>query len=86
MSLPLKRRIARVALVVAAAVPVVGLGSAAASAATLPQATDLGGLSSSDAASTLGGPKALPPRMLQKRLLLGQVMSCSGLQGLSNIY
>ncbi len=55
MSHPLKRRMARVALLVAAAAPVIGLGAASASAAGLPQVTDLGGLSSTDAASTLGG-------------------------------
>jgi hypothetical protein len=55
MSLPLKRRMARVALLVAAAAPVIGLGASSASAVGLPQATDLGGLSNTDAASALGG-------------------------------
>lgn len=55
MSHPLKRRMAQAALLVAAAAPVIGLGAGTASAAGLPQAADLGGLSSTDAASALGG-------------------------------
>lgn len=55
MSNPLKRRMTRVALLVAAAAPVLGIGATAANAAALPQATDLGGVSSMDAASALGG-------------------------------
>ncbi len=55
MSLPLKRRMARVALLVAAAAPVIGMGAASASAAGLPQVSDLGGLSTTDAASNVGG-------------------------------
>lgn len=51
MSHPLKRRMAQAALLVAAAAPVIGLGAGTASAAGLP---DLGGLSSTDAASALG--------------------------------
>ncbi|MFI1185276.1 ATP-binding protein [Streptomyces californicus] len=51
MSLPLTRRIARAALLIAAgAAPVVGAAGAA-SAAELPQTTDLGGLTSLDGAS-----------------------------------
>jgi hypothetical protein len=46
---------ARVALLVAAAAPVIGLGAGSASAMGLPQAADLGGLSNTDAASALGG-------------------------------
>jgi hypothetical protein len=51
MSLPLTRRIARAALLVAAAgaAPVVAAG--AANAASLPQATDLGGVTSLDGSS-----------------------------------
>ncbi len=55
MSHPLKRRMAQVALLVAAAAPVIGLGAGTASAAGLPQAADLGGISSADAAAALGG-------------------------------
>ncbi len=55
MSLPLKRRMARVALLVAAAAPVIGLGATSASAVALPEATGLGGLSSMDSAANLGG-------------------------------
>lgn len=55
MSFPLKRRMARVALLVAAAAPVVAMGAGTASAAGLPQLTDLGGLSSADTASHLTG-------------------------------
>lgn len=55
MSLPLKRRMARAALLVAAAAPVIGMGATTASAAALPQTADLGGLSHTDAASHLGG-------------------------------
>ncbi|MFE2425211.1 ATP-binding protein [Streptomyces sp. NPDC059373] len=52
MSLPLTRRIARAALLVgAAAAPLVGAG--AASAAELPQAADLGGLTSLDKTADL---------------------------------
>ncbi|MDI5970451.1 ATP-binding protein [Streptomyces sp. SL13] len=54
MSHPLKRRMAQAALLIAAAAPVIGLGAGTASAAGLPQAADLGGLSSTDAASALG--------------------------------
>ncbi|MFD3919772.1 ATP-binding protein [Streptomyces sp. NPDC058595] len=51
MSLPLTRRIARAALLVAAgAAPVVGAAGSA-SAATLPQAADLGGVSRLDGAA-----------------------------------
>ncbi|MEU1626200.1 ATP-binding protein [Streptomyces sp. NPDC020096] len=47
MSLPLKRRIARAALLVAAAAPVIGMGASVAQAAELPEAaTGLSGLSS----------------------------------------
>jgi len=53
MSLPLKRRIARAALLVAAAAPVIGLGAQGASAAGLPQVAELGGLSQADAVSAL---------------------------------
>ncbi|MCW2872919.1 ATP-binding protein [Actinacidiphila oryziradicis] len=57
MSLPLSRRIARAALLVgAAAAPLIGAG--AASAAALPQTTDLGGLTNLDSAgvaNTLDG-------------------------------
>ncbi|MFI9495265.1 MULTISPECIES: ATP-binding protein [Streptomyces] len=49
MSLPLTRRIARAALIVAAAAPVVGAAGAA-SAAGLPQTPALGGLTSLDGA------------------------------------
>ncbi|MEU6171106.1 ATP-binding protein [Streptantibioticus parmotrematis] len=55
MSLPLKRRIARAALLVAAAAPVVGLGAGSASAAGLPHTPDLGGLTNLDSASNLSG-------------------------------
>ena len=48
MSFPLKRRIARAALLVAAAAPVIGMGATAASAAGQPQAAGLGGLSKLD--------------------------------------
>jgi hypothetical protein len=52
MSLPLTRRIARAALLIgAAAAPLIGAG--AASAAELPQAADLGGLTSLDKAADL---------------------------------
>ncbi|NEB67191.1 ATP-binding protein, partial [Streptomyces fulvissimus] len=51
MSLPLTRRIARTALLIAAgAAPVVGAAGAA-GAAELPQAPDLGGLTALDGAS-----------------------------------
>lgn len=53
MSLPLKRRIARAALLVAAAAPVIGMGATTASAAEQPQATELGGLSNLDQAVPL---------------------------------
>ncbi|WP_327115026.1 ATP-binding protein [Streptomyces sp. NBC_01341] len=49
MSLPLTRRIARAALLIAAAAPVVGAAGAA-SAAGLPQTPALGGLTSLDGA------------------------------------
>ncbi|AEW96349.1 MULTISPECIES: hypothetical protein [Streptomycetaceae] len=50
MSLPLKRRIARAALLVAAAAPVVGMGASSASAVELPH-SGLGGLTSPDTAT-----------------------------------
>ncbi|MEU4208793.1 ATP-binding protein [Streptomyces sp. NPDC026206] len=51
MSLPLTRRIARAALLVAAAAPLVGAAAGAASAAEPVKAPDLGGLSAVDSAS-----------------------------------
>jgi hypothetical protein len=51
MSLPLTRRIARAALLVAAGAAPVVAAAGAASAATLPQATDLGKVSSLDGSS-----------------------------------
>ncbi|MCQ4080202.1 ATP-binding protein [Streptomyces sp. RB6PN25] len=54
MSLPLKSRIARAALLVAAAAPVIGMGATTASAAEQPQAAGLGGMSSLDNAVPLG--------------------------------
>ncbi|MFE7121170.1 hypothetical protein ACFU99_37655, partial [Streptomyces sp. NPDC057654] len=50
MSLPLTRRIARAALLVAAAAPVIGAAGAA-SAAALPSTPALGGLSTIDGAN-----------------------------------
>ena len=46
MSLPLKSRIARAAVLVAAAAPVIGMGAGAAQAAELPATNGLSGLSS----------------------------------------
>ncbi|MDF3291974.1 ATP-binding protein [Streptomyces silvisoli] len=46
MSLPLKSRIARAAVLVAAAAPVIGMGASAAQAAELPATNGLSGLSS----------------------------------------
>lgn len=51
MSLPLTRRIARAALLVAAAAPIVGAAAGSASAADLVKAPDLGGLSAVDSAN-----------------------------------
>ncbi|MCQ4043987.1 ATP-binding protein [Streptantibioticus rubrisoli] len=46
MSLPLKSRIARAAVLVAAAAPVIGMGASAAQAAEMPATNGLSGLSS----------------------------------------